>query len=251
MKKTLTLIAALVSFCISSYATQQKGDVLIIKGQEWQMAAKPLDNLDEATMTEFRKLVPFQERVVTSNVHGYTAYWTLVDETLYLTKIAVEGSDEELWFNDLKDAFNKYVVRGKIKASWVNGILPVSGTEKVDYLPLMLERTSEIEMPIKIEKGVLKDNRQMTEKEGIYDFKYAEDNISYKWVKVSGIPVISKTVIKAKGATKVKKTCILGNTPVSKPLFQSIANTEQRIKYKPEKDQVTVFSKVFISAETL
>ena len=47
MKKTLATIAAIMLGCIMSFATPQKGDVLINKGQEWQMAASPLDSLDE------------------------------------------------------------------------------------------------------------------------------------------------------------------------------------------------------------
>lgn len=251
MKKTLATIAAIMLGCIMSFATPQKGDVLIIKGQEWQMAARPLDNLDEESWKALRQIMPAQDRIITSNIHGYTAYWTLQDEKLYLTKIEVEGTGEELWFDDLKGAFGKYVVRGRIEASWFSGILPAHGTEKVDYLPLMLERESVIEMPVKIEKGNLKDNGEMTEKEGIHNFQYGADFISYKWVKTSGIPVISETVIRTKGTDKAKPAFILGNTPVSKPLFQSLTNTEQRIKHKPAKGQKTTFKKVFISAERL
>ena len=152
-----------VSFLFLSlvaHATGQTGDVIFIDGARWKLLGKPID-LDAALYHDLNAVLPENRPIVTSNWDGYTGYWSIQQDVLYLDSVRCEYYDAEI--QDMKgesvpsvallDVFKYYVDGDRIVAGWLTGEIRVATGKVIYYWHDAFERNYEEEMMLNIDKG--------------------------------------------------------------------------------------------------
>lgn len=127
MKPILLLFIALLHSNFL-FATALQADILTIENEEWGMLEKPL-NRNSALLNALMNYLPKERTKSTDNPLGYTGYWILADEHLYLEKIEVEiyNQQENRYYIDvynvdsLKNLFPLYYEEKGICARWFSG----------------------------------------------------------------------------------------------------------------------------------
>ena len=120
LRHSIAFIFSLAS--LISYATGLEGDVIYIDEHKWQLLAKPL-LYDSLMCAKLEKHLPQGRSVSTANWEGYTAYWVLHENTLYLHHIKVPmHKDSTIYFtlDTLKSIFPTYATEYGIEAYWYN-----------------------------------------------------------------------------------------------------------------------------------
>ena len=87
MNKIVMMALCLFAF-LSVKATGLSGDVIDIKGEEWVLLAKPI-NEDSLLCVQLMDFLPENRYSSTANWEGYTAYWKIENGNLYLQHIDV------------------------------------------------------------------------------------------------------------------------------------------------------------------
>ena len=142
------------------HATGQTGDVIFIDGARWKLLGKPID-LDAALYHELIDVLPEDRPVVSSNWDGYTGYWSIQQDVLYLDSVRCEYYDTEIQGMKgesvpsvvLLNVFNNYVDGDRIMAGWLTGEIRVATGKVIYYLHDAFERNYEEEMTLNIDKG--------------------------------------------------------------------------------------------------
>ena len=142
------------------HATGQIGDVIFIDGARWKLLGKPID-LDAALYHELIDVLPEDRPVVSSNWDGYTGYWSIQQDVLYLDSVRCEYYDTEIQGMKgesvpsvvLLNVFNNYVDGDRIMAGWLTGEIRVATGKVIYYLHDAFERNYEEEMTLNIDKG--------------------------------------------------------------------------------------------------
>lgn len=165
IKKYLIAILFLFIF-LRVEATGQSCDVIHIKGEEWALMAKPInDNL--ILYARLRDFLPKIHCVTTANWDGYTAFWEIRNGYLYLLRMEVcvydEAKKEEstLIFDTdmLETLFTPYSEQGEICARWFSGELRAGQGSLVRYVHIGFDRNMETEQVMTIKYGkVLQSN---------------------------------------------------------------------------------------------
>lgn len=150
-----------LSFPVQLGATGQAGDVLRMDSTEWDLMAKPIweDSVLHARLLAF---LPEERSSDTGRAFGYTAYWYLRHDTLFLEKIEVRMFNKELRqeyllafeADTLRDLFDPYLTScGEIYAGWLTGELRAGLGEVVWYVHSGFARNHETEVVFTFDRG--------------------------------------------------------------------------------------------------
>lgn len=120
MKQILSILTFLL-FSISTFATEQEADLLIVNNDTIYLKSFPLDslNLTERPFGYTRQTAPS-----TACWRGHRAIWRIIDNKLYLEKITRCYSDNEKGEENLPEFFKRNQIeveeyKGMILADWV------------------------------------------------------------------------------------------------------------------------------------
>ena len=158
--KRIFLFVSFLFLSLVAHATGQTGDVIFIDGARWKLLGKPID-LDAALYHDLNAVLPENRPIVTSNWDGYTGYWSIQQDVLYLDSVRCEYYDAEI--QDMKgesvpsvallDVFKYYVDGDRIVAGWLTGEIRVATGKVIYYWHDAFERNYEEEMMLNIDKG--------------------------------------------------------------------------------------------------
>ena len=156
----LLLCAQLMLLALTAYATGQDGDVIYINGERLQLLGKPIC-LDSTLYHTLKDKLPSSRPKVTSNWDGFTAYWSINNDKLYLDSVRCEAYDpnvkalvgESIPSETLYRIFNRYSASNQITASWVSGKFRVAKGEVIYYQHTGFERYYEEETILNIKNG--------------------------------------------------------------------------------------------------
>lgn len=157
LRHSIAFIFSLAS--LISSATGLEGDVIYIDEHKWQLLAKPL-LYDSLMCAKLEKHLPQGRSVSTANWEGYTAYWVLHENTLYLHHIKVpmhKDSTIYLTFDTLKSIFPTYATEYGIEAHWYNEKTRAARGEEIRYQHAGFDRNYSEEYVMTFENGKLKE----------------------------------------------------------------------------------------------
>lgn len=157
--KRLFIFITLTLMSLTMYATGQEGDIIYIGGEQWELLGKPI-YADSVLSRELKKALPKERGINTANWAGYTAYWSIQQEKLYLDSIryvvyesAQKSRTECLPSKAMRRIFKKYASRKRIVATWFNNELRVAKGKQLYYVHEGYTRNYEHERVISIEQG--------------------------------------------------------------------------------------------------
>ena len=157
--KRLFIFITLTLMSLTMYATGQEGDIIYIGGEQWELLGKPI-YADSVLSRELKNALPKERGINTSNWAGYTAYWSIQQEKLYLDSIryvvydsAQKSSTECLPSKAMRRIFKKYISRKRIVATWFNNEIRVAKGKQLYYVHEGYTRNYEHERVISIEQG--------------------------------------------------------------------------------------------------
>ena len=178
MKKTLSCIFAM-TLTLSSFATEQAPNVIYIDGEARMLLTEPMRG-DTALYSQMMESLPKDRAILSINWDGYTSFWSIKQESLYLDSIRVRYHDDiEHWRyeclneNKMQSLFKGYSREKGALAKWFTGTLRVAHGNSIRYLQLVDGRNYEYETLLTIEKGQLAERKDYHNKviEG-YSFDY-------------------------------------------------------------------------------
>lgn len=145
---------------LTAYATGQDGDVIYINGERLELLGRPIC-LDSTLYHTLKDELPSNRHNVTSNWDGFTAYWSIINDKLYLDSVRCEAYDpkakavtgESIPSMTLYRIFNKYSAGNRIAASWVSGKIRVAKGKVIYYQHTGYERNYEEETILDIDQG--------------------------------------------------------------------------------------------------
>ena len=160
MKVVVTICMFVLA--ISALATGQSGDVITIDCEQWSLLGKPID-WDSLLYHHLKDVLPKDRSINTANWDGYTAYWSIRNDRLYLDRVEVEMYNKEtkqsyaenLSEADMRKVFGKYYQQQEIVASWVNHDIRVAKGNTLYYVHADYFRNLEYEQILTIEQGKL------------------------------------------------------------------------------------------------
>ena len=158
MKVVVTICMFVLA--ISALATGQSGDVITIDGEQWSLLGKPID-WDSLLYHHLKDVLPKDRSINTANWDGYTAYWSIRNDRLYLDRVEVEMYNKETKQSyaenfseaDMRKVFGKYYQQQEIVASWVNHDIRVAKGNTLYYVHADYFRNLEYEQILTIEQG--------------------------------------------------------------------------------------------------
>lgn len=141
-------------------ATGLSADIIYIQGEKWSLMAKPI-HADSAVFARLRNFIPENHCASTANWEGYTGFWEIRRDSLYLQKIEVclynpdrrEKSALTFHADALKDVFAAYYTSDGICARWFSGEMRAGKGEFVSYVHLGFARHMETEKVMTVKKG--------------------------------------------------------------------------------------------------
>ncbi len=156
----LLLCAQLMLLALTAYATGQDGDVIYINGERLELLGRPIC-LDSTLYHTLKDELPSNRHNVTSNWDGFTAYWSINNDKLYLDSVRCEAYDpkakavtgESIPSMTLYRIFNRYSAGNRIAASWVSGKIRVAKGKVIYYQHTGYERNYEEETILDIDQG--------------------------------------------------------------------------------------------------
>lgn len=158
--KRLLLCAQLMILALTAYATGQDGDVIYINGERLVLLVRPI-YLDSVLYHAVKDALPSDRPIVSSNWDGFTAYWSICNDKLYLDSVRCEAYDpkvkavvgESIPSKTLYRIFNRYSTGNRIVASWVSGKIRVAKGKVIYSQPTGFERNYEEETILDIDQG--------------------------------------------------------------------------------------------------
>lgn len=184
MKRYITAILFLLVF-LQIKATGLSCDVIQIKGENWFLMARPIET-DSTLYARLKEFIPKDHCMTTANWDGYTAFWEIKDEYLYLQRIEVCVYDKAnkkkstLIFDSdkLESIFAPYYEEGKICARWVSGKIRAGQGGLIRYEHSAFDRNMEIEQVMKLKSGkVLQSDIYHNYKKDGLNLMHARDEI--------------------------------------------------------------------------
>ena len=166
--KRLLFFLTLTFASLATYATGQEGDVIFIDGVQWILLDKPVYS-DSALSHALEAALPEGRGVNTANWAGYTAYWSIRQEKLFLDSIQYEVYDdtsakkfrtERLSSDILLRVFNKYAEGECIVAKWLNRDIRAAKGKMLYYVHSEYHRNYENERIISIAQGEVCDTKE-------------------------------------------------------------------------------------------
>lgn len=215
MKRVLLFIQYLI-FAIAASATGQEGDIIYIDGTRLVLLGRPIC-IDSLLYHDLQAVLPTERSIYTSNWDGFTAYWSIKQDVLYLDSIRYMQYDSDTKDDKVKRmpsatlfrVFKKYVTGDHIVSSWLTGDIRVAKGKVIYYQHMGFERNYEEEQIISIDKGIVTGKK-------VYH-NYVIDGFSFD---------------KVKNNTELRRLF-----PIHIELYPELANAE-RIVFSIEKARV-------------
>jgi hypothetical protein len=163
MRLTYILLAALLALLpMTTQATAQVGDVLLLEGKRETIFTNPL----EGFLEKHPKLRP--EPSSSANWRGYVATFAVRDGGLWLEKVEVSryekvGDKHERRVEDRMSTF--FPGKSSVLAHWYTGVLLIPRGKMVNYVHMGYGSTFERYLLIEIREGKLASRREMTAKQ--------------------------------------------------------------------------------------
>ena len=181
MKRCLLFIQYLI-LAIAVNATGQDGDIIYIDGTRWELLGRPIC-ADSLLYHDLKTVLPTERSISTANWDGFTAYWSIKQDVLYLDSIRSEHYDsdtKEFMGSRIPSAtlfrvFRKHVTGDCIVGSWLTRDIRVAKGKVIYYQHYGFERNYEDEQIISIDKG------KVTVKKAYHN--YIIDGFSFDKVK--------------------------------------------------------------------
>ena len=159
MKKGTIITLVLMLMSLSTYATGQDGDVIYIDGKQWALLGQPISR-DTVLWRQVRAAIPQQHVVISSNWSGFTAFWSIKQDVLFLDSIQYlsPASDKKtlpecIPAETLQQVFKNYSDGKRIVAGWLKGDIRVARGKMLYYEHMGYERNYEEEQLISIDNG--------------------------------------------------------------------------------------------------
>ena len=165
--KRIFLFVSFLFLALVAHATGQTGDVIFIDGARWKLLGKPID-LDAALYHDLQAVLPEDRPIETSNWDGYTGYWSIQQDVLYLDSVRCEYYDTEIQGMKgesvsslvLLNVFKNYLDGDRIVAGWLTGEIRVATGKVIYYWHDAFERNYEEEMMLSIVKGKITGRKE-------------------------------------------------------------------------------------------
>ena len=159
MKKGTIITIVLMLMSLGTYATGQDGDIIYIDGTRWTLLGQPISR-DTVLWRQVRASIPQQHVVISSNWSGFTAFWSIKQDVLYLDSIQYlrPASDkktlpEGIPAETLQQVFKNYFDGKRIVAGWLKGDIRVAKGKILYYEHMGYERNYEEEQIISVDQG--------------------------------------------------------------------------------------------------
>lgn len=160
------VVFAFFMIFIQAYSTGLSSDIITIKGKTWGLLSKPLW-ADSTLYTKVMAFIPENHCISTANWDGFTAYWIVRRNRLYLQKIEVcvydkDNKSDSVYTYDvdaLKGVFHEFYHNGSIKADWFCGQLRAGRGELVRYVHSGFDRNLEEEIVMTVNNGRIVDRK--------------------------------------------------------------------------------------------
>lgn len=141
-------------------ATGSTGDVILLDGKQWEVLAKPIET-DSVLSQKLRHFLPKERSWSTANWEGYTAYWIIKDDALYLQKVQIELYDKEnvnshtIEYDTeaLKEVFAPYYTSEGICAKWFSRKIRLGRGKLIRYEHAGFDRNTEEECVLLLQEG--------------------------------------------------------------------------------------------------
>ena len=145
---------------LTAYATGQEGDVIYINGERLKLLGRPVCR-DSTLYHTLKDALPSNRPIVSSNWDGFTAYWSIYNDKLYLDSVRCEAYDpkvkavvgERIPSKTLYRIFKRYRAGNQIVASWVSGKIRVAKGRVIYSQNMGFERNYEEETILDIDQG--------------------------------------------------------------------------------------------------
>jgi TonB family protein len=151
MKKKLFILLFLMGFILNTFATDQIPERLIYNGDTLALLANPL----EAPYGDSIRALLENNCMRTSCWNRYIAYWTVIEQQLYLTDIVSCCYSEDSVKVDLRKLFGDKFINGKVKADWVTQSMLAGKGEVVFYIHNGYDSSYQTELELSFDKGML------------------------------------------------------------------------------------------------
>ncbi len=159
MNKKIIITIALFLMSLATYATGQDGDVIYIDGTRWALLGQPVSR-DSTLRRQVRAAIPQQHVTVSSNWSGFTAFWSIRQDKLYLDSIQyLRATTDRKTFSEciptetLQRIFKNYYEGTQIVAGWLKGDIRVARGNMLYYEHTGYERNYEEEQIVSIDHG--------------------------------------------------------------------------------------------------
>ncbi|MVZ64620.1 hypothetical protein GQF61_02055 [Sphingobacterium sp. DK4209] len=139
---------------ISTSATEQVPDRLIIKGDTLRLHALPLEVWEEFKKLKEPLFPDSLNSFSTGCWRGYIAYWEVIDDRLYLNSIYNEEKTAKV---DIKSLFRNQLVDGRIPADWFSDTVTAYKGKLISYMHAGFSSIFEHEYEYTFENGRLKN----------------------------------------------------------------------------------------------
>ncbi|MBP5560659.1 MAG: hypothetical protein J6X70_02515 [Muribaculaceae bacterium] len=90
--KRFLFLCQLLFVVIIAHATAQEGDIIFIEGTRWELLGCPV-GADSALYHKLETVLPKDRPIITSNWDGFTAYWSIQQDQLYLDSIYIVSGE--------------------------------------------------------------------------------------------------------------------------------------------------------------
>lgn len=162
--KQIVFYFFLLAMPISVCATGLEGDVIYIDGTKWELLGQPIE-WNSSLHKSFIGLLPQERSHSTANWDGYTAYWSIQENMLYLDSVRCEiyntdsHESHTQWISTdtLLQIFKEYSREKRITATWLSGKMRVARGKMLYYEHTAYKRHYEVEQELNIKDGVVKE----------------------------------------------------------------------------------------------
>lgn len=175
----LCLYALAIAFC--SWATGQQGDVIFIDGERWNLLGEPIE-ADSVLSHQLRDRLPQKRDICSDNWKGYTAYWSIRHECVYLDsiKVSINQHLQPLPDSVMHKVFQDYYCKTQcdgfcdegIMAQWLTRNIRVGKGNKIHYEHMGYVRNLEHEQIITIDAGRVTDVKTYHNRVAIEGFSF-------------------------------------------------------------------------------
>ena len=179
--KKLFIGIFIITLSLNIFATGLAGDIIFIDGEQWILLGKPIER-DSVLYHNFIGILPEHRSQSTANWDGYTCYWSIKNDRLYLDSVLVGLYDQEtkryhdcsISSADMHRVFKKYYDKNEIFATWVKGTIRVARGEILLYVHSAYARNYEQEQIITLKKGQIKERQSFHNRLVVDGFSFHE-----------------------------------------------------------------------------